>query len=102
MATKTAIEKGEERSARRQEPGALKEMGGNALGVFNDFTGFLRDVRAEMKKVVWPGWKEVRVTTGVVIVATFLFGLFFFIVDGVFKAALMGPHGLLSRLGGGQ
>jgi preprotein translocase subunit SecE len=98
MATKTAIEKGEERSAKRQEPGALKEMGGNALGVFNDFTGFLRDVRAEMKKVVWPAWKEVRVTTGVVIVATFLFGLFFFIVDYIFR---VGVYGLLGRLGGG-
>jgi preprotein translocase subunit SecE len=98
MATKTAIEKGEERSAKRQEPGALKEMGGNALGMFNDFTGFLRDVRAEMKKVVWPAWKEVRVTTGVVIVATFLFGLFFFIVDYIFR---VGVYGLLGRLGGG-
>jgi preprotein translocase subunit SecE len=98
MATKTAMEKGEERSAKRQEPGALKEMGGNALGVFSDLTGFLRDVRAEMKKVVWPGWKEVRATTGVVIIATFLFGLFFFIVDNIFAYAV---HGLLTRLGGG-
>jgi preprotein translocase subunit SecE len=102
MAMKTAIEKGEERSAKRQEPGALREMGGNALGVFSDFTGFLRDVRAEMKKVVTPTWKEVRVTTSVVIVATFLFGLFFFIVDSIFNAVIMGPHGLLHRLGGMQ
>jgi preprotein translocase subunit SecE len=102
MATKTAIEKSEERSAKRQEPGALKEMGGNALGMFNDFTGFLRDVRAEMKKVVWPAWKEVRVTTGVVIVATFLFGIYFFIVDNIFNAAILGPHGILSKLGGMQ
>jgi preprotein translocase subunit SecE len=99
MATKTAIEKGEERSAKRQEPGALKEMGGNALGMFNDFTEFLRDVRAEMKKVVTPTPKEVRVTTGVVIVATFLFGLFFFLVDGFFRIAV---YGLLGKLGGLQ
>ncbi len=77
-------------------------MGGNALGVFNDFTGFLRDVRAEMKKVVTPTPKEVRVTTGVVIIAVFLFGLFFFIVDNIFNAAIMGPHGILSKLGGMQ
>ena len=99
MATKTAIERGEERSAKRQEPGALKEMGGNALGVLNDFTGFLRDVRAEMRKVVTPTQKEVRVTTSVVIIATFLFGLFFFIVDNIFKYAV---YGLLGRLGGLQ
>jgi len=99
MATKTAIERGEERSAKRQEPGALKEFGGNAMGVLSDFTGFLRDVRAEMKKVVTPTWKEVRATTGVVIVAVFLFGLFFFIVDSVFRVAV---YGLLGRLGGLQ
>jgi preprotein translocase subunit SecE len=99
MATKTEIEKGEERSAKRQEPGALQEFGGNAMGKWSEFTGFLRDVRAEMRKVVWPGWKEVKVTTGVVIVAVFLFGIFFFVVDLVFKA---GVHGLLGKLGGLQ
>ncbi|MGA3035293.1 MAG: preprotein translocase subunit SecE [Terracidiphilus sp.] len=99
MATKTAIEKGEERSAKRREPNALQEWGGNAMSAFSDFTGFLRDVRAEMKKVVTPTWKEVRATTGVVIVAVFLFGLFFFIVDGVFRVAV---YGLLGRLGGLQ
>jgi len=56
-------------------------------------------VRAEMRKVVTPSWKEVRVTTGVVIIATFLFGLFFFIVDFVFKVTV---YGLLEKLGGTQ
>ncbi len=102
MATKTAIERGEERSAKRQEPGALAEFGGGVLSKWTEFTDFLRDVRAEMRKVVTPSRKEVRVTTGVVIVATFLFGLFFFIVDFIFKAAIMGPHGILSLLGGSQ
>jgi preprotein translocase subunit SecE len=99
MATKTAIEKGDERSAKRQEPGALAEFGGGALGKWNEFTGFLRDVRAEMRKVVTPSRKEVRVTTSVVIVAVFLFGLFFFIVDSFFRIAV---YGLLGRLGGLQ
>ena len=102
MATKTAIERGDERSAKRQEPGALAEFGGGALSKWTELTSFLRDVRAEMRKVVWPSWKEVTTTTWVVSVATFLFGLFFFIVDNIFNAAIMGPHGLLSRLGGGQ
>jgi preprotein translocase subunit SecE len=102
MATKTAIERGDDRSAKRQEPGALAEFGGGALGKWNELTSFLRDVRAEMRKVVWPSWKEVKVTTGVVIIATFLFGLFFFIVDNIFNATIMGPHGILNKLGGGQ
>jgi preprotein translocase subunit SecE len=99
MAAKTAIEKGEERSAKRQEPGALAEFGGGALSKWTEFTDFLRDVRAEMRKVVTPSRKEVRVTTGVVIVATFLFGLYFFIVDSFFRIAV---YGLLGRLGGLQ
>ena len=99
MATKTAIERGEERSAKRQEPGALREFGGGIVGKWREFTDFLRDVRAEMRKVVAPGWKEVRVTTGVVIVATFLFGLFFFLVDFFFRVTV---YGLLGRLGGSQ
>jgi preprotein translocase subunit SecE len=99
MATKAAIERSGERSAKRQEPGALAEFGGGALSKWTEFTDFLRDVRAEMKKVVAPSWKEVKVTTGVVIVATFLFGLFFFLVDSFFAAAV---RGLLGRLGAGQ
>ncbi len=98
MATKTAMEKGSERSSKRQQPGALAEFGGGALSKWTEFTTFLRDVRSEMRKVVWPQWKEVRVTTGVVIVTTFLFALYFFVVDGIFKVAV---YGLLSRLGGG-
>jgi preprotein translocase subunit SecE len=102
MATKTALEKGDERSAKRQEPGALQEFGGNAMSKWGEFTGFLSDVRAEMRKVVTPSRKEVQATTGVVIIATFLFGLFFFIVDSIFNMAILGPHGLVARLGGMQ
>jgi len=96
MATKTAIERGEERSARRQEPGALVEFGSGAMGKWNEFTDFLRDVRAEMRKVVAPNWKEVKTTTSVVIVAVFLFGAYFFLVDALFKK---GIYALLARLG---
>jgi preprotein translocase subunit SecE len=99
MATKTAVERGEERSAKRQEPGALAEFGGGIMNKWNEFIGFLRDVRAEMRKVVTPSWKEVKSTTGVVIVAVFLFGFYFFAVDYIFKN---GMHALLKSLGGLQ
>ena len=99
MATKVAMEKGDERSKKRQEPGALTEFGGGLLGKWTEFTSFLRDVRSEMRKVVTPSPKEVRVTTGVVIVAVFLFGLFFFVVDFIFR---VGVYGLLGKLGGLQ
>jgi preprotein translocase subunit SecE len=99
MATKTAIEKGDERSAKRPQAGAMSEFSGNALSKWNEFTGFLSDVRAEMRKVVAPSRKEVQVTTSVVIVTVFLFGAFFFVVDWVFR---VGINGLLTKLGGMQ
>jgi len=93
------MEKGEERSAKRQQPGALAEFGGGAVNKWQEFTGFLRDVRSEMRKVVTPTWKEVKSTTTVVIIAVFLFGAYFFVVDRVFK---MGVQALLQKLGGLQ
>ena len=42
---------------------------------------FYGDVRTEMKKVTAPSFKEVRATTGVVIVTVFLFGVYFWAVD---------------------
>jgi preprotein translocase SecE subunit len=44
---------------------------------WNEFTHFLGDVRGEMRKVVTPSRKEVEATTTVVIIAVFIFGLFF-------------------------
>ena len=99
MATKSAIEKGDDRSSKRQEPGALQEFGGNAMSTWTNFTHFLSDVRAEMRKVVVPSQKEVKVTTSVVIIAVFIFGLFFFVVDYIFN---IGIHELLKKLGGLQ
>ncbi len=99
MATKAAIEKGEDRSSKRQEPGALSEFGGNVTGTWTSFTRFLSDVRAEMRKVVVPSQKEVKVTTSVVIVAVFIFGTFFFVVDYICR---IGMNGLLQKLGGLQ
>jgi preprotein translocase subunit SecE len=99
MATKAAIANRDDQSRKRQEPNALQEFGGGVLGKWNEFTRFLSDVRAEMRKVVAPSRKEVQVTTSVVIVAVFLFGIFFFVVDGVFKIAV---HMLLGRMGGLQ
>ena len=99
MATKTAIEKGDDRSAKRQEPGALQEFGGSAVSKWTEFTRFLSDVRAEMRKVVVPSQKEVKVTTSVVIVAVFLFGTFFFVVDYICR---IGMNELLQKLGGLQ
>jgi preprotein translocase SecE subunit len=46
------------------------------------------DVYAEMKKVTSPSFKEVRATTMVVLITVLLFGIFFFVVDGVVGTAM--------------
>jgi preprotein translocase subunit SecE len=44
---------------------------------------FLKDVRAEMKKVVTPSRDEVQSTTIVVIVTVFIFAAYFAVVDSI-------------------
>ena len=89
MASKAIMTSGDDRPD--------KKIVGGILGQWNEFTRFLSDVRAEMRKVVTPSRKEVQSTTTVVIIAVFLFGLFFFVVDTIFQNGL---HALLGRLGG--
>lgn len=54
---------------------------------------FLREVRAEMRKVVWPNRKELTTYTIVVIVATVIAGMFLGGVDLIFSQIVA----LLSR-----
>jgi len=101
MASKTAIVNGEERPTpiKRQEPNAVSNFSGSVTGKWAELTHFLSDVRAEMRKVVTPSRKEVESTTSVVLIAVFLFGFFFFVVDLVFNRAI---HQILTSLGGAQ
>ncbi len=49
---------------------------------------FYGDVRNEMRKVTTPSRKEVQATTLVVIVTVFIFGVYFWVVDGVIGRSL--------------
>jgi preprotein translocase subunit SecE len=49
---------------------------------------YIDEVRAEMRHVSWPSWKQVRATTGVVIAATFLFAAYFAVVDAVVNSTI--------------
>ena len=44
---------------------------------------FLKDVRAEMRKVISPSREEVQSTTIVVIVTVFIFAAYFWLVDNL-------------------
>lgn len=42
---------------------------------------YFSELQAEMRKVTWPSWTQVRATTAVVIAAIFAFGTYFWLVD---------------------
>ena len=56
---------------------------------------FLRQVRAETAKIVWPGRRETLMTGIMVVIMTALLGLFFFGVDSAFSAIVQFLLGLL-------
>jgi preprotein translocase subunit SecE len=55
---------------------------------YQRFWNFLKDVRAELKKVTWPAKNEVVNTTVVVIAATIFFGFYLFFMDVIFSWAI--------------
>ncbi|MEL4441846.1 preprotein translocase subunit SecE, partial [Shewanella algae] len=46
---------------------------------------FIRQVQAETRKVVWPTRRETIMTGVMVLVMTFLLGIFFLSIDSVFE-----------------
>ena len=57
---------------------------------------FLRQVRVETSKVVWPTRRETLMTALMVVIMTTVLGLFFFGVDSAFSALVRALLGLLS------
>ncbi len=49
---------------------------------------YFEELQMEMRRVTWPSWKQVRATTGVVIVAVFAFAAYFAVVDKVVNAII--------------
>jgi preprotein translocase subunit SecE len=55
---------------------------------YKRFWTFLKDARAELRKVTWPSRNEIVNTTLVVIVAVLFFGFFLFFMDVIFSWAI--------------
>ena len=56
---------------------------------------FLKEVKAEVKKVTWPSRNEVYSTTIVVILATLFFAFYLFFMDIIFSWAVAQIKSLL-------
>ncbi len=55
---------------------------------YKRFWTFIKEARAELKKVTWPSRSEIYNTTLVVIIATVFFGFFLFFMDIIFSWAI--------------
>jgi preprotein translocase subunit SecE len=49
---------------------------------------FLKEVRSEMRKVIWPARETVQSTTIVVLVTVFIFAAYFWLVDNIIGRAI--------------
>ena len=58
---------------------------------------FIRQVRAETAKVVWPTSRETMQTTLMVIAMTLLLGIFFFALDSAFSGLVQFLLGFVAK-----
>ena len=49
---------------------------------------YVEELQAEMRRVTWPSWTQVRATTAVVIAAVFLFAAYFAVVNYIVNAGI--------------
>ena len=81
------MDKGEGESA-STVPAWLSGAMGWGPRKFRELRSFFVEVRAELKKVTWPGRPEVYTTTIVVIITTVFFGFYLYAVDIFFSRIL--------------
>jgi preprotein translocase subunit SecE len=82
--------------------GARRERGltGPRVGALGRLSQFLRDVRAEMKRVSWPTVNEVKNTTIITLVAVVFFAVYLFLVDRIWSFLLIQLNLLLNWMTG--
>lgn len=61
---------------------------------------FIQEVRQEVSKVTWPAWKEVWITTIMVIVMVALIAIFFLIADQIIARVVQFILGTGQQLSG--
>ena len=82
------VAKAEKPSGGAVEPSGVAGAIGWLPGKYRELRAFLTEVRAELKKVTWPGRAEVYSTTIVVMATTVFFGFYLWGLDLVFSRVL--------------
>jgi len=60
----------------------------HAKGAWQQFEHYASEVKTETKRVTWPSMQEVYGTTVMVILTTFVFGIYFWVCDQAFQSAI--------------
>jgi preprotein translocase subunit SecE len=68
-------------STEEQGKPAAADSGGGIMGWWHNSRTFLTEVRNEMRRVTWPGKREVYATTFVVLLTASFFGLYLWGLD---------------------
>jgi preprotein translocase SecE subunit len=69
-------------------------------GFFDRTAQFLRDTRAEMRRVSWPSFSMVKNTTIITLVAVIFFAVYLFLVDRTWAFLLTQLDKLLHKITG--
>ena len=85
----------EGRSERRE-----RGLAGRRAGPVERISQFLRDIRAELKRVSWPTANEVKNTTIITLVAVVFFAIYLFAVDRIWSFLLVQLSNVLKWLTG--
>jgi preprotein translocase SecE subunit len=62
----------------------------HAKGAWQQLRQYASEVKIETKRVTWPGMQEVYGTTVMVVLTTFIFGIYFYILDLIFSHGVTG------------
>lgn len=87
----SAVDKKDTKKAAKQG----KNTSANQSSIFSRLRGYLKDVRSEVKRVVWPTKQEVINSSLVVVAALVFFGVFIYLIDTAVVPALL----LISKIG---
>ena len=87
---------GPEGKATRRERGVSSPR----VGPVGRLGQFIRDVRAELKRVSWPSATEVKNTTIITLIAVIFFAAYLFVVDQALARMITGLAWLVNKLFG--
>ena len=57
-------------------------------GFFQRVAKWFKEMKSELKKVQWPGWKQVAKNTGIVIACVIVVGIFIWVFDALANAVV--------------